>query len=181
VWKSDRSLHPAPQFFDRAALLFAVHHPPLHAPGARPVLAADLFAGGLLTGLFRPARLFQRGKQSFAGKLPVHRLGTGILHRYGNPARRVAQGDGGGNFVDVLTARSRGTRKALLYVVGAKTQAGEARGEIVYRRGRGGIHYFKTFPMEVTIKQNAEEVSSEAAALSGLNCQDYLCPNPREF
>lgn len=86
----------------------------LRRAGSFGVLAAEFFAimAGGVAGL--AFALLQRSKQPFPGKLPVHGLGTGILHRDGHIGRQMAQRHAGGDFIHVLAAGTRRTGEGLL-------------------------------------------------------------------
>lgn len=134
------SLHPPAQFFDRTAFLFVIDHAPFDPSGPRAILPADFLPVRALRRFFRPARFFQRLKQTLTGDLPVHRLRAGILHSHRHAAWHMAQRDSRGDLVDMLAARPGGTREALRDVLCAQPQPGESHSEIGWRSGGGWVH-----------------------------------------
>ena len=65
------------------------------------------FGDGSFFGFFGPSP--EGFGDALAGEIPIAGLGTGILNGDGDAGGDVAEGDFGGDFVDVLTAGAGGT------------------------------------------------------------------------
>ena len=94
--------------FDGAAVFFVGEDAAFDGGGARAFAAAFEFAflDGFFFGSFCAGA--QGFSEAFAGEGAVLGLGTGVLDGDDYAGRDVAQGDFGGDFVDVLAARTGG-------------------------------------------------------------------------
>ena len=102
-----RILDPAALFLDGGPPVFGFEDSLLHRPGPFRLLPPLLLP--IVAGLqHRFSFLFlNRPEQAFAGELAVGGLGTGLLDGDGDASGEMAEGDAGGDFVDVLSSGPR--------------------------------------------------------------------------
>jgi hypothetical protein len=103
-------------FFDRRALPFGFHQSAFEKTRTLCGLAAKFFP--FLPGAFLSvARLFlDQCQEALASELAVGGLGAGVLDRDGKIGRNVAQRHSGGDFVDILPARTRRPAELLFQI-----------------------------------------------------------------
>lgn len=101
-------------FFAKGAAMFVIQHARLNGPGTGGMLAAYLLAGMPGGGFSVAFPSLESSEQTVAGKLPIDGLRAGILDADDDIGGQMAQGDAGGDLVDILAARPRRAGEALL-------------------------------------------------------------------
>ena len=112
--------NPTPSLLDFGSPAFPLHELPFLGWGAlcSPAPGLGDFSTGKLAAFCSP--FLQLCREAFTGQLPVHRLTPGITDCHREASGQVGQGDGGGDLVDMLAARSRGAGKALPQILVAE-------------------------------------------------------------
>lgn len=155
----------AAEFFDFTAAAFAFEKFAFEGTGTRAFLAAGFLGVGAALGADGPLVFLETREEAFAGEFAIGGLRTGILNGDGEAAGRVGEGDGGGNFVDVLAAGTAGAREGFDEIAFVDPELAAAFGERLFHcaRAASAVDWVAPLAMEVIIESDPDAVSQQAA------------------